>query len=136
MKRCTKCDTEKPLDQFRREKNGRVVGGYCKTCKSVCDREQKLRKPYGVGRETYEAFLLDQGGACAICGHVVSGASLSLDHCHLTGEPRGLLCSDCNFGLGFFKDDIDRLRAAISYMEKREAPAMRAIRTARRCSTR
>lgn len=47
---------------------------------------------------------------------------LSIDHCHETGAFRGLLCSECNFGLGKFKDDPELLLAAVEYLRKVEGP--------------
>lgn len=58
---------------------------------------------------------------CDICGRTdsaVKGKALLLDHCHSTGVVRGVLCQPCNIALGGFDDDIDRMRAAISYLEK------------------
>ena len=57
-------------------------------------------------------------GTCGICGAAPTATrALARDHDHATGKPRGPLCTRCNMGLGYFKDDIDRLRAAISYLE-------------------
>lgn len=52
-------------------------------------------------------------GYCAICGRKPERKQLALDHCHETGKLRGLLCVQCNTGLGMFKDDAALLRQAI-----------------------
>lgn len=73
-----------------------------------------------------------QNNCCAICS--VSGNqadSLATDHDHLTGEPRGLLCTSCNHAIGFLMDDTNLLRNAISYLESPPARIM-AIRGNRR----
>ena len=59
-----------------------------------------------------------QEEACAICGYPQFSEDLSIDHCHETGEVRGLLCKHCNLGLGHFRDDPERLKAAIDYLNQ------------------
>lgn len=56
-----------------------------------------------------------QAGCCAICGQP---SKLVVDHCHASGEVRGLLCDDCNVGLGRYDDDPERLLAAAAYLLK------------------
>lgn len=64
-------------------------------------------------------MLEEQGGVCAICGRVCStGMNLAVDHCHVTGEIRGLLCQGCNVSLARFNDDVAVLKNAIVYLEK------------------
>ena len=80
---------------------------------------------FGFSRDDYEALLAQQGGVCAICRKKPERPKrrLGIDHCHLTNEVRGLLCSKCNVGLGMFDDDPRRLRAAARYLERsRRAP--------------
>lgn len=59
-------------------------------------------------------LLSDQGGKCAIC----KAPATSLDHCHTSGAIRGMLCQNCNLGLGLFGDSPDNLRAAIEYLTR------------------
>ncbi len=70
-----------------------------------------------------------QGGLCKLCGEAMllegtRGASAAVDHCHKTDNVRGLVHFDCNRGLGFFKDDPEKLRRAAAYIEA----AMAAVR--------
>jgi hypothetical protein len=58
-----------------------------------------------------------QNGRCALCGGPPTERGLVIDHCHRSGKVRALLCSSCNKGLGFFRDDPERLTAAITYLE-------------------
>jgi hypothetical protein len=76
-----------------------------------------LKRRYGMSLADYDALLAHQGGVCAICGKK-SKRRLVVDHCHSLRKVRGLLCDKCNIGLGMFDDDIDRLRAAIAYLER------------------
>lgn len=75
---------------------------------------------YGKTREWYEEKLAEQNGACAICGttDTYPHTRLSIDHCHKTGEVRGLLCHYCNIGIGGLKDNQDRLISAVLYLDK------------------
>lgn len=83
-------------------------------------RNEQLKAHYGITLVDYERMLLEQGGACAICGGTATG-TLHVDHDHNTGAVRGLLCRDCNRGLGCLKDNLDALRQAIKYLEKANA---------------
>lgn len=78
--------------------------------------EWYLRRKYNLTVEEYKALLAKQGNCCAICKKG-SKRGLHIDHDHLTGEVRALLCSPCNSGLGMFKDDIRLLAQAIVYLE-------------------
>lgn len=83
-------------------------------------RETNLRKKakaLGVDVEVLRRIEKTQNGRCAICGSAQKKKSLSVDHCHKTGRVRGMLCQDCNFGLGKFKDSPTLLQTAISYLE-------------------
>lgn len=77
----------------------------------------KLKKKYGITILEYNSMLFKQSGVCAICGNVATGGRrLSVDHDHASGNVRGLLCQNCNAGLGLFKENINSLGAAISYL--------------------
>lgn len=86
--------------------------------------KRKNLKKYGISLEQYNDMLESQNYCCDICkqeeSQVIKGkiASLSVDHDHLTGKIRGLLCNNCNNGLGRFKDDIEKLASAILYLKK------------------
>lgn len=61
----------------------------------------------------------DQVGRCAICERLFSYCTkdIHVDHCHKSLKVRGLLCADCNKGLGFFKDNVRALERAILYLQ-------------------
>lgn len=83
-----------------------------------CDNKQMLRK-YGLTPQSYAEMLETQEGVCCICSKECStGRKLAVDHNHETGEVRGLLCANCNNGLGRFKDDVGLLKMASEYLTK------------------
>lgn len=85
-----------------------------------CRRKDLKRQ--GMTQEQYDAKLMEQGRLCAICrlphGRSLAGRSkdLAIDHDHVTGQLRGLLCDDCNIGLGLFRDDPQRMMNAALYI--------------------
>ena len=85
----------------------------------VKDRSHKLRL-YGLTLPEYEALLAQQGNRCAICRTSLPlfSRETHVDHCHATGAVRGVLCHNCNNGLGHFRDDPSYLEAAIAYLTK------------------
>jgi hypothetical protein len=75
-------------------------------------------KQYGITIEDYNNMLKEQDFKCAICKEEIKNVTqFDVDHCHLTGIVRGILCSNCNNGLGRFKDNIEVLKNAIKYLE-------------------
>jgi hypothetical protein len=90
---------------------------------------QRALRRYGISPAEYNALLAKQGSACAICRKRAKGR-LCVDHCHLTGTIRGLLCHACNRALGALKDDQASLVAALAYLGAvpREGPGSAAQR--------
>jgi hypothetical protein len=88
--------------------------------KALSDGERKRR--FGITPERYSELLKSQNGVCAICNQPEIATrlgkvkALAVDHCHKSGKIRGLLCSDCNTGIGKLKDDPKVLLAAIQYL--------------------
>jgi Autographiviridae endonuclease VII len=94
-------------------------------------RRYELRRKYGLSAAEYDALLAKQNGACAICRRRPKGKErLYVDHCHITGLVRGLLCQACNFALGWFRDDQTSLIAALVYLcaRQRDGPGSAAQR--------
>lgn len=81
-----------------------------------------LREKFGITESDYQRILESQNGVCAICKQperrVRQGKllKLSVDHCHVTGKVRGLLCAVCNIGLGLMQDNPLFLTSAIEYL--------------------
>lgn len=86
--------------------------------------EQRLRYKYEIDLPTLRAMAERQGYLCAICRRVGGICKhgridrLTVDHDHLTGKVRGLLCDQCNRGLGMFKDDSARMFVAAEYLAR------------------
>jgi len=132
-KQCRVCGETKPLDDFH--KDTRRVDGLtdeCRPCKKKMARTQHVLRTYGVTQEQYDALYAAQEGVCAICGsdgramvadNDLRGRAprhmplLFVDHDHATNTTRGLLCNDCNIGLGMFRDNPIILRTAIAYLK-------------------
>jgi len=81
-------------------------------------RGYHLKYQYGITHEEYDRLVAAQHGVCAICGQPPSGRTikdrrLAVDHDHLTGMVRGILCRPCNLIIGFIDDDewLERARA-------------------------
>jgi hypothetical protein len=81
-------------------------------------RATHLQRNYGLTEEDYALMLAGQGGGCSICGVPPNGKHLVVDHDHITGKVRALLCAPCNATLGNMKDSPSLLRAAADYIER------------------
>jgi hypothetical protein len=78
----------------------------------------KMKGRYGITirLDDYLSLIEKSNGVCAICGKK-ENKKLAIDHCHTTNKLRGLLCSKCNRGLGYFDDKIELLEKAIKYLK-------------------
>ncbi len=142
---CACCKQEKAITAFHKVKS-RPDGchPYCKACRKKHDGErykrdgEKIRarnkkwqeetphckraywlKQYGISPEEWGKMFEFQGGRCAICGIHQSELSraLAVDHDHVTGKVRGLLCLRCNVGMGHFGDDEDLIKLVLQYLQ-------------------
>jgi hypothetical protein len=105
-------------ENFRQKPSGTK---YCNTCHT--EKERKYRKgkgSYNLTIEEYTDLLIAQDYKCAICKlpEQIENRNLSIDHDHVTGKVRGLLCNGCNTVLGMAKDNISILATAITYLTK------------------
>lgn len=116
-KSCRSCKEIKSLDAFHNDK--RTPDGRYDVCR---DCRSKHRNITEIPKEDYEALLQAQNYSCAICGVNAeeSKNGLAVDHNHATDQVRGLLCVRCNVGLGYFKDNINSLTQAVSYLLKND----------------
>lgn len=77
--------------------------------------QKHMRQQYGISWSDFDRMVLEQEGACALCGE--SPDRWHVDHDHNTGRVRALLCHKCNVALGWFDDDPALLRRAANYLE-------------------
>ncbi len=80
-------------------------------------RENKPDK-YGLTPDGYKSLFNAQNGKCWICGKPPGKRRLAVDHDHATGTVRGLLCHNCNIGLGNFHDNTAHLLRAVEYLSR------------------
>jgi hypothetical protein len=81
--------------------------------------KRNILTKYGLSHEEYLRILDDQGGRCAICKtDQFRDSRPVVDHCHKTGNVRGLLCHKCNAGIGMFGEEISYVACALQYLEK------------------
>ena len=88
------------------------------------DKNNNLKKSYGISLDDYNEMVRTQNGVCAICSNPESRLDkdggprmMAVDHCHTSKKVRALLCSSCNKALGSFKDSPELLRKAALYVE-------------------
>jgi hypothetical protein len=139
-KTCSVCGERKHFDLFYNFKNKSDGKSYrCKSCDDLARkkwsdsnperayrsaRSKRLKHLFNLTIEDYENLLEEQEGKCAICGvtenktvGTMKTHNFCVDHDHETGKVRGLLCNNCNRGLGLLKDSEELLRKAARYVE-------------------
>lgn len=148
MRRCIECQQEKPLtSEFWHKASNNSEGFHvrCKPCRTEQQRQYRaknrekqtlknrerarrpdVRKRASASRykTTVEHIMSFYDGQCSICKANLDWATTirkeqpCVDHCHQSGEIRGILCCSCNAGLGQFKDSPDMLSEAIKYLKR------------------
>lgn len=125
---CSLCDKEITLTSERYEKIKERLGpaalNVCIKCFYKIDKKRLkeytrgicLKEKYGITEIEYKEILARQGYGCKICGNKPRKRPLAVDHDHVTGRIRGLLCTRCNLMLGYAKDNIKTLEAGIIYL--------------------
>lgn len=123
---CKSCGSEKRKIKYRENllenrELSRVKSLEFRKKNKGYQRKYDLKRNYGITEEEFHALKTKQDHKCAICKtsdpegrHGV----FAVDHCHVSGDVRGLLCNKCNVGLGSFRDNIEYLANAIDYLKK------------------
>lgn len=131
---CHKCNKEKSLNLFMKDSPSQKRH-VCKECNASHVKEwqkkntekaalkaqrYQMRVRHKITAKEYLQMFTEQKGLCALCGDSQYNMkqSLHVDHCHLTNKVRGLLCRNCNMGLGTFCDSEEFLQRAIEYLRK------------------
>ena len=139
---CTVCKVVKPFSEFHKDNRRKIgVRRECKVCSAALYKSWRLSNPeaykahtlrsnrkhgrsnhlrytYDMSVEDYDSLVQKQNGVCAICKEPERRhPHLLVDHNHETGKVRGLLCDNCNKGLGHFKDNLGKLLKAVGYLQ-------------------
>ena len=139
-KLCTSCKEIKLLIEFNRSSiRTNHYQLWCKKCGNkakstayhsyrkpfvrLLARQSQLKTQYRMSLEDYDTLFKLQEGRCGICkrkptkgGNQFVKGILCVDHNKITGQTRGLLCSNCNLGIGLFEENIDFLYMAVEYL--------------------
>ena len=139
MKFCRKCEIEKPRTSYNRKPDSKdKLQPYCKQCTSTLNntsrrkrydplknKDQMLKRDFGISLIEAQALLESQNHCCCICNMSITLdtnkttlGKAHVDHDHVTGEVRGLLCSRCNVLLGMAVDNVNILANAIKYLNE------------------
>ena len=117
---CRQCRNQSTYESYKKKRDLNP------TLAKEKKRNYRTKKQFGITSEQYNQMLISQNYVCAICKRTETRihhrtnvpTKLAIDHCHLTGKIRGLLCSTCNMKIGGFNDSIEILKSAIEYLEK------------------
>lgn len=144
MKKCNQCSETLPLENFYKRNDSTKYQNKCKKCmdknyknyyknnsEKILNqqqtqsldkrREQEYLRKYNMTLNEWNSIFESQNFSCAICGtknFTGAGFKPHVDHNHSNGKIRGLLCADCNHGIGKLKEDISILYKAIEYLKK------------------
>jgi len=109
--------------ELHRAEINRRANEWYKRCPDEA-KDKRLRTRYGITLYQVRQMANDCNWKCPICGVEMvvgsknSNATLAVDHDHITGKVRGVLCHQCNRGLGAFKDNYQILEKALAYLKK------------------
>ena len=121
-KKCSLCQKVKLISEFK--KNKKSKGGRVNQCRACSreyarlnkDRSKIVRAMRNYNITEQEATELYTITTCGICGEAKE--KMCIDHCHDTGKIRGILCNECNAGIGMLKDNAELLRRGVVWLEK------------------
>ena len=133
-RKCNKCEITKPITDFYKSgrKDPEARAYECKDCTKArvrasykanpdAARDSHLLRNYGITLAEFNRMVLKQGSKCACCGTSEPGGKHNqwcVDHDHITGAVRELLCKDCNIVLGLVEDSPEHLQRLTEYVIK------------------
>jgi hypothetical protein len=144
-KQCTKCREIKDISLFgtytskqsrvRPDRIGKTITSpVCKSCQALKSAEYRSRGGYKervrnnylwdthkLTTEEYNLLLAYQENVCQICKSSEKNGTYHVDHCHRTGDIRGILCGSCNRGIGYLQDNLQIARSSVEYLEESQA---------------
>lgn len=115
MKVCIHCKESKSLDSFYLRKD---TGKYRNVC-TPCRTSQQRLWTYSITEDQYNSILQSQSNKCPIClkdFNTLKRNKICIDHCHNTGEVRGVLCTCCNSSIGKI-GEVEGLVRALKYLK-------------------
>lgn len=130
---CPVCKQALPPEAYNRNKRDKSgLAWACRPCQRASQRKQfqkphakqrswerAIERRYGITADEFNVKFAAQGYGCAVCGSDQhKGQNWNVDHDHETGVVRGILCRDCNHGIGALHDSPMLLRAAAEYLEQ------------------
>lgn len=125
---CKKCCVKKTTESRNREKTINLITGKTNYTRKHTEypvnskeyiKNLTLKKKYNITLKMYNQMLIDQNNKCKICNRHANDLpkNLDVDHDHITGKVRGLLCGKCNMGIGYFQDNIEIINNALLYIK-------------------
>lgn len=109
-----------------RERNKEHLTAYWKARRAGLRGPEGRWHRYGLTNAEYTQMVIDQEGACAICDKIPHEV-LRVDHDHVTGVVRALLCRKCNTGIGFLGDSVQSVTKALMYLRAHAAKGRRVV---------
>lgn len=133
---CNRCGESKPISEYSSRPKGK--DGLRAQCRECCSRYGKkwkdsnkekviaaqIHRKYNLSIEELQQLIKNQEGLCSICKRnpeldgIGRWNKLVVDHDHITGQVRSMLCQSCNSGLGHFKDNLTLLQKAVNYLRE------------------
>ena len=117
--RCNQCRNHQRREN--RKKNRQKFLEYENRPKAKLQtRNNTLKRKYKITVEDFDRMLAEQNNVCKLCGQQEkhkSKRNLTVDHCHITGKVRGLLCHRCNCTIGLARENVTVLKKMINYLE-------------------
>lgn len=116
---CTKCNQEKPVEDFTPRKSPKGHHSWCKECINSIRKFYSLRATGAVIKNdyNYEEALAAQDGVCYLCKELPTYRDLDIDHSHETGKLRKLLCVKCNWLVGRIENNMELVEDILQYLE-------------------